>query len=279
MVNKYISSRVIIERIYDDYNIQSDDFVTKVPTWVLNSLREIGIRQSYITKNYETQFNHNRICIPIDIDKIYGVLINGMEAIVEFDNKVYDKIKSNTHRVIGFKGDVFKDDTNIIDLCTVPEREIDNTSPVDPDTLIPYNDGTLSQVLISKNINMHYWRSRPKSNITYKINNGWIQTNCEHGNCEILAGSIPHVYDYDLDQLFPVIPDDECLIKCLIDYCLNMILMRGYKHSLLSLLSNNEFINPALAYKNNKMAARNSCNSMSPSSKESLSKLIGRSII
>lgn len=280
MVNKYISSRIIIERIYDDYNIQSDDFVTKVPTWVLNSLREIGVRQSYITKNYELPFNHHRVCIPIEVDKVYGVIINGMEARMNFSNRLYNKESNgNTHMVVGFKGDVFKDDTNIIDLATVPKYNTETHSNVNPDSLIPYNDGTLSEVLLAKHINLHYWVSRPKSLVTYKINNGWIETSCEHGMCEILAGSIPYIYDYDLDQLFPIIPDDPYLIKCLTDYCLNMILMRGYKHSVLSLISNNEFINPALAYKNNKLAARNSCNTLSPSAKESLSKLLGRSII
>ena len=40
MTHNYISSKHIIDRIYSDYNIQSDDFVSRVPLWTLNAIRE-----------------------------------------------------------------------------------------------------------------------------------------------------------------------------------------------------------------------------------------------
>ena len=43
MVHKYISSKVLIDKIYDEYNIQSDDFIGRLSTWTLNVLKESKI--------------------------------------------------------------------------------------------------------------------------------------------------------------------------------------------------------------------------------------------
>ena len=56
MIHKYISSKVLIEKIYDEYNIQSSDFVTRLSTWTLNVLRQIKIKQIYVIKNIEIEY-------------------------------------------------------------------------------------------------------------------------------------------------------------------------------------------------------------------------------
>ena len=275
MVHKYISSKVIIDRLYNNYNIQSDDFVTKLSTWVYNCIRDLQIKQIYIMETYKIPYNNYRIAIPQVVDKVYGVIINGKEATVDFgDKQRIDEtlVSGNTHIVMGFDGVVFPNDINIIDFGTAEE-----VPDALPDT-IDYYDLNNSIVMSSKLMDLLYWKSRPKD-YTYKINNGWVHVNLEAGICELLVGSIPYEYDETLDILFPIIPDDELLIKSITYHCLENILMRGYKHPILALTNNNEFTNPSIMYVKSKVAARNSCNSLSPSAKRSLSILIGSKVI
>ena len=64
MTHNYISSKHIIDRIYSDYNIQSDDFVSRVPLWTLNAIREIGIKQTYILSNVVMQLVNYKCALP-----------------------------------------------------------------------------------------------------------------------------------------------------------------------------------------------------------------------
>ena len=70
---------------------------------------------------------------------------------------------------------------------------------------------------------------------------------------------------------------NNCNMNC--KYCLWFILMRGYKHPVLSLTANNKFINPSQAFAEGMLAARNSCNALSPNAKKTLSKLLGLNIV
>ena len=46
--NIFISSATLIPDIYNDYNIQSDDFVSRFPIWIANALEELKFIQAYV---------------------------------------------------------------------------------------------------------------------------------------------------------------------------------------------------------------------------------------
>lgn len=285
MIHNYISSKNLIERIYNDYNIQSDDFVSRLSTWTLNAIREIGIKQSYILTNIVMELQHNQVCIPKEIDRIYGVKINGLTADLNYDLNTVNKIHyqpGTPTSVVGFDGRVYVHEHNILDSedieCVTPETPI-STSSV-PNVISPTDYYNAQYPGLSHtNFDIRYWRSRTKETYKYKIINGWINTNVEHGTIELACGSIPYVYDEEFEMIFPLIPDNENLIKAIIFYVLGQMLMRGYKHSLLSYTVNNEFLNPGMGWTKYSKMARNSCNALSPDSKRTLSKLTGRNII
>lgn len=263
MINKYISSKTIIEKIYDEFNIQSDDFVTRVATWTLNVLKTSKIKQAYVLENILIDFSDYRICIPQKVDRIYEVSIDGYKAIPSIGNTLKVKTNySNNGIVFGFDGTIYPTSSNIIPL----------------NTTIDLNE---TEVVVSEDsvFGLRQLRNNTVGTATYKINNGWIHTNIEHGTCEIACGSIPYVYDEDMDTIFPLIPDDENLFNAIMYYCLKNILQRGYHHPVLNLTSNNHYTNPALAYEKYSMKARNSCNALSPSVKKSLSSLLNISLI
>ena len=285
MVHNYISSKTLIERIYNDYNIQSDDFVSRLSTWTLNAIREIGIKQSYILTNIILKLENNKCCIPKEIDRVYGVKINGLTADLNYDLNTIDKIQYNPNGqslVVGFNGEVFKNEHNALDdfdedLVTIIDTKI---STAIPNNIIPTNYYNATYPWLSHtNFDIKYWRGRTQQTCKYKVVNGWINTDVESGIVEAACGAISYEYDSDFEMIFPMIPDDENLIKALIFYVLGQMLMRGYKHSLLSYATNNEFLNPGMGWNKYSKLARNSCNSISPDSKRTLSKLTGRNII
>lgn len=262
MIHKYISSKVLIEKIYDEYNIQSSDFVTRLSTWTLNVLRQIKIKQIYVIKNIEIEYQDYRIQIPQEIDKIYGVIINGVSAKPVFTDELRLKTKFTTSNLIyGFDGKVYPDDKNIMQLVT---EGVSNETVKNLDEVV----FGIRQCSNTKN-----------ENVTYSVNEGWIHTNIDFGTCEIICGVIPFEYDYDTDIMFPLIPDNEDLKETIVQYCLTNMLKRGLKHHTLSLQSNNRYINPAMAYEYFVPKARNSCNSISPQARESLSKILNINIM
>lgn len=284
MIHNYISSKELVERIYNDYNIQSDDFVSRLPTWTLNAIREIGIKQSYVLTTIVLKLYDNKACIPKEIDRVYGVKINGLTADFNYDLSTVDKINYEevTNQVVGFNGNVYKHEPNAIDDY---DEDIVTPAPIKPTSSVPnvisptdYYNATYPW-LSHTNFDIKYWRSRSKETNKYKIVNGWINTNVSEGTVELACGAIAYLYDEDFEMIFPLIPDDENLIKAITFYILGQILMRGYKHSLLSYSVNNEFLNPGMGWTKYSKLARNSCNALSPDSKRTLSKLTGRNII
>ena len=262
MVHKYISSKVLIDKIYDEYNIQSDDFIGRLSTWTLNVLKESKIKQTRILENIQVEFVENRAMIPQIVDIVYGVKINDKVAVPVFSDNIQIKKKYTTDSlVIGYDGNVYPDLKNIISL--------DNPIESNDDIAIP-EDSVFG---------IREWQHQDDSPVTYKISNGWIHTNVEYGTCEIMCGVIPYQYDEELDILFPLIPDNADLKNLIVSYCLKNMLMRGYKHHTLTLQANNRYMNPAMAYDYYMLKARNSCNTLSPSAKKSLSEILGNTLL
>ena len=255
MIHKFINSKELIEKIYDEYNIQSDDFITRFPNWAFNVLRSIKIKQVYLLENVMIDIVNYKAFIPHHVDKIYMVGINGYKGNPIFGDFLKDKIKYGSNSMmIGIDGTVLPDKNNVIELLT---KSCNNT--------------TSSEDLVFGIRSYKYDNSK---SYDYKINNGWVHTYIETGTCELICGSIPYEYDEQTDLIFPLIPDDADLKEAITNYCLMNLLRRGLKHHTLSLVSNNRFTNPALAYEYYIPKARNSCNSLSTQAKENLSKIL-----
>lgn len=279
MIHKFINSKTIISKVYDEYNIQSDDFISRLPTWTYNVLRQIRIKQVYVIKNVVGEFDSNRIQIPQYIDRVYKVIINGIPAIPSFSDVITTKTQTgSTIPVIAIDGSVFPNEKNIFDFVTTQDSIVHNQD-IEPNLI--FTEEALKANNLAKsvfNMNCNVVGSETVTP-TYKINNGWIHTNIEYGTCEILCGTIPYEYDSDFDMMFPLIPDDEYLIEAITNYCLMNMLRRGLKHHTLNLQANTRYNNPALAYDYYIPKARNSCNELSQQAKESLSKILNITLL
>lgn len=279
MTHNYISSKHIIDRIYTDYNIQSDDFVSRVPLWTLNAIREIGIKQTYVLSNVVMQLVNYKCALPKELERIYGVKIDGFTADSNFDLNVVNKYEYGDSNVVGFDGNTYTGDVNILKAYSAA-YDPDESDPIILNEIQPdYGEQIPAGVLTTTPFDIRLWRGRSMESLKYKIVNGWLTANVETGKVEIACGVFPYLYDAEFEMIFPLIPDDENLIKAITFSILSNILMRGYKHALLSFTANNEFLNPGMGWTKYSKLARNSCNSLNTSDARTLTKLTGRNII
>jgi hypothetical protein len=74
--NIFISSATLIPDMYNDYNIQSDDFVSRFPIWVANALEELKFIQAYVNVEKDIEFDDHRCQLPWDFRGVIDVIIN-----------------------------------------------------------------------------------------------------------------------------------------------------------------------------------------------------------
>lgn len=81
--NIFISSATLIPDMYNDYNIQSDDFVSRFPIWIANALEELKFIQAYIDIEKDIEFDDHRCQLPWDFRGIIDVIINNKKAVLK----------------------------------------------------------------------------------------------------------------------------------------------------------------------------------------------------
>jgi hypothetical protein len=224
MISDTINSSVLIHDIIDRYNIQSSDFATRTPDWIVSAMKDIGVRSALKTDMYMFVFNNNRVLLPKFCETIDMVLINNHK--VDYAESMYI-INTNIelNRNLRFLGDPTQHNFN---------NEIISASfngELDPD----FSNGN--------------------NQMFYRIDNGWLHTNVRYGTIEIKYKHLPNIMDEMFGIQFPIIPDGHHTKEAIMWFILRTILMRGYIHPILNLKENSPFTNPAIAYKQERLAA------------------------
>ena len=80
--NIFISSATLIPDMYNDYNIQSDDFVSRFPIWVANALEELKFIQAYANVEKDIEFDDHRCQLPWDFRGVIDVIINNKKEVL-----------------------------------------------------------------------------------------------------------------------------------------------------------------------------------------------------
>lgn len=93
--NIFISSAALIPDMYNDYNIQSDDFVSRFPIWIANALEELKFIQAYVDIEKDIEFDDHRCQLPWDFRGIIDVIIN--------NKKLFLKIQLNLTKILLLK--------------------------------------------------------------------------------------------------------------------------------------------------------------------------------
>lgn len=236
----YISSAELIPEIYSDYNIQSDDFISRFPAWIVNALEELKFRQAVITKEIELEYDDYRCHLP-------------------WDFKGMDEVKINGNHIKHFNSSTSKTDnyTPIVDTISV----------YTPDEIYGKSD-----IKTVKNEDSDI----PSSNSVpyYYINNNWLHTNIKNGKIHLKYHSLPTIFDSNLNMEFPMIYNVGMLKRYLKLYVMRQILIRGYKHPILNLKDNNPIINPGLELMSIRNNVRVACNKFSKDRREVIANIL-----
>lgn len=239
----FISSALIIPDIYNDYNIQSDDFVSRFPIWIANALEELCFIQAFITIEKDINFDNHRCQVPWDFKGCEDIIINNVKAVLK--------------NSADFNKDIIS--------------EIIKTVPV----YTPYTEYKNQNISTVDNENLQYKHTAINNEIPYYyINNGWIHTNIEYGIIHIRYKALPVVFDSNVNMDVPLIYNNASLKKYLKLYIMKQILIRGYKHPVLNLISNNPYTNPALELDRIKLQTRVACNKFSSDRRENISSVM-----
>lgn len=234
----FISSAILINEMYNDFNLQSDDFVTRVPIWVANALEELNFYQAYITLEKDIEFDDYRCELPYEFKGILDVYINNKKANLRNIVDIKDKIKSD-------------------DIVTVS-------------TYTPYTKFEDNNIRTVKNNKIINNNNQPD----YYISNGWLHTNVSSGIVHIKYKAIPIVYDSIVNMDVPLIYNHAQLKRYLKFYCMKQILMRGYKHPVFNLTTNNPYTNPALEVDRIRVQTRVACNKFSKDRRNNISSIL-----
>lgn len=241
--NIFISSATLIPDMYNDYNIQSDDFVSRFPIWVANALEELKFIQAYVNVEKDIEFDDHRCQLPWDFRGIVDVIINNKKAI----------LKNSAE---------FNKDTITEQVTTVP-------------TYTPYPGVPNADIATVDNNNNKY-QHQPIDNEApyYYISNNWIHTNVDYGTIHLRYRALPVVYDSIVNMDVPLIYNNGQLKKYLKLYVLKQMLLRGYKHPVVSLTANNPYTNPAIELDRMRIQVRVSCNKFSNDRRENIATIL-----
>lgn len=241
--NIFISSATLIPDMYNDYNIQSDDFVSRFPIWIANALEELKFIQAYVDIEKDIEFDDHRCQLPWDFRGVIDVIINNKKAV--FKNSAE-----------------FNKDTITEKVTTVP-------------TYTPY-PGIPNADITSPGDKNDSFNHAPvnKEQPYYYISNNWIHTNVDYGTIHLRYRALPVVYDSIINMDVPLIYNNGPLKKYLKLYVLKQMLLRGYKHPVVSLTANNPYTNPAIELDRMRIQVRVSCNKFSNDRRENIATIL-----
>jgi len=271
MVYKYINSAIVVGDIFDQYNIKSEEFISRTPNWILRCLEDIHCYQVYVDKAFKGNTTNKMVYLPEEFKKIRNVWINGNQAHPYYGyeqaiNSTTLCERDDTIRLCNVGENPPKEEACNPDTSTAynpknhcvynPYGGFDLANWINPGNRNPGNGETNSNNECNSNSN-----STNSSIPKYLIENGWMKTS-EDGEVALLYAALPMEFDEANHLWFPLIPDNENVRAAIGWYVITRILYRGYIHPVLNLNSNSPFTNPGLAYREAKHEALFSCNQM-----------------
>lgn len=222
----YISGTEIISRVYDEFNIKSDDFVNRVPKWIYNCLKRIDHHKVYSNLYIKGKFENNKIYLPSFEGNIKMLSINGIIII----NSEKDELP--------------KDYSSIL--------TSDNTIISDDNTFNANNALSKDESLISNFINT----STENKTSAYYIEQNVLYVKYISGTYKLWYECIPVEFNDKFQSHIPLIPDLENVIEHIKWGVFKNVLSRGYIHPLYSLGSKDPVYDPNKMYNATKLSAK-----------------------
>ncbi|MBD5584356.1 MAG: hypothetical protein HDQ88_04690 [Clostridia bacterium] len=216
-----ISSSVIIHDLIEDYNVQSMDFVTRLPSWICQCLSDLNIQLHYVDAADELEFNEYRCEIPDGCKNIKTVIIDKHRA----------EFTTNPAPIVA-----------------------DNESYIPLAVSFPVGHLAIEHAVFDLS-ELHR-----DTKYLYSINGNYLNLNVCKGRLGLIYSKLPFILDSVLKINVPLIPNNDILKEAIKNFVMIRMLQRGYKHHTFNLKENNPYTNVAMMYDNNKIKVRNACN-------------------
>lgn len=231
---QWTSINDIIINLEVTYNIKSDNYINKLPLWVVQALANYRVYIPMEAAVVELPIERDgMVIIPADVKTISGLSYKNVFAhcgkayrgLGTVPTTAYDNVVS----VTGFQKEIIKDEDGV----TISSRTID------------------TPILISN--------VQSSNDLKYFINNNRILSVMfgeEGETVKLFYVRIPHTYDVDHGGLIPMIPDNEVVKQNITWFILQNLLYSGYSHPTLNLGSAMPYLNPAKMYESTFAKAR-----------------------
>ena len=80
MIYNYINGKIIIAKMYDEFNIKSRDWENRTPKWIADALKHLNIFASWREVNPSINFSNHSFELPKDVIVLRGIKINGIKG-------------------------------------------------------------------------------------------------------------------------------------------------------------------------------------------------------
>ncbi|KAF5080360.1 hypothetical protein DSECCO2_120020 [anaerobic digester metagenome] len=90
MIYNLISGKVVIFKLYDEYNIKSRDWENRVPNWILDAISYLNISSQLDEVAIDIEFTNHSFKLPCDIKVLRGVIV---------DNMALNRVDTVSHQV------------------------------------------------------------------------------------------------------------------------------------------------------------------------------------
>lgn len=245
MIYNLVEADGVVARLDNDFNVQTGDWLGRVPQWIYQCLSDLNIYLSWIPAVHIADVEDSVTTIPDNMQELIGIEYNGARLdrrpTTQFETSSSSSlsslamIKTNVGvTVTGTLNDVTLDDT-LSDI----EIQVDKIRVYDASTIMELPQST------------EYYRLIPT---------GRIETSFDEGIMYIHYYKFPAGYSERLNSMCPWIPDNEEVKEAAAWYLLKSLLQRGYKHPVYSIGNPNPRLDPEEIYKQRRKVARNRAN-------------------
>jgi hypothetical protein len=245
MIYRLVEADEVIARLDNDFNVNTGDWISRVPQWIYQCLSDLNIRLGLIPKAHISEVNNYMAEIPDDLEQLIGIEHNGSrldrrstsmykESTIKSQPE-FATIKTNVGVTIHGKLNNVTLDDSLEDII------------ISVDKIRIYDASTINELPLS---NQYY----------YLIPNGKIETSFEDGLVTFHYYTFPSSYNERINSLCPLIPDKDAIKDAIVWYLFQSILQRGGKHPVFTLGSPNWKLDPFERYRKARLNAKNKGN-------------------
>lgn len=242
MIYKLVEADGVVARLDNDFNVQTGDWLGRVPQWIYQCLSDLNIYLSWIPAVHIGNVENSVTDLPDGITELIGVEYKGYRL----DRKATSQFKLTSNTNTGSLA-MIKTNIGVTVTGTLTNVTLDDTLEdieIQVEKIRIYDASSITELPLST----EYYRLLPT---------GRIETSFEEGIVYIHHYKFPAGYNERLNSMCPWIPDNEEVKDAVAWYIFRALLQRGYKHPIYEIGHANPRKDPEEIYKKKRLKARN----------------------